>query len=282
MLVAKNTGRVRKVAFETDKHEKPFFCPACSKEVILKKGNVREHHFAHVPGTDCIYGKGESQLHYRVKREIYQALKNHPNCSKCEPERVLKGVRPDISLMIDKTYVAIEVQHTAISIEEINKRSECYTNLGIHLVWVFTQDKPKIFLHGKYDDEVSRIKNWEQHIHQIQNDRVYYWSHGACVIPYHYGSYYTYKTESSVYDSYGDEQSHGGYWEEKKLLKVPLPYPEGEFHIADSFKPDLRIFKNKRENNFPRKCKIFVDDSASWWERHDELNRKLITDSFEI
>jgi competence CoiA-like predicted nuclease len=47
MLVAHRFDKSRCIAFETEKNEGPFHCPFCEAEVILKKGNLREDHFAH-------------------------------------------------------------------------------------------------------------------------------------------------------------------------------------------------------------------------------------------
>jgi len=123
MIVAQNSEKIRCIAFETEKDKKPFFCSFCNNKVVLKKGETREHHFAHKPPTDCQYGKGESQIHYKIKREIYLTLKDHPNCSKCEIERILEGVRPDVSLYIGKVPVAIEIQKNRIDIDYIIQRT---------------------------------------------------------------------------------------------------------------------------------------------------------------
>jgi competence protein CoiA len=275
MLVAYNSEKTKKAAFEAEKQEKPFFCPACSEEVILKKGKVREHHYAHFSDTKCAYGKGESQLHYKVKREIYLSLKDRANCSKCELERVLKGVRPDVSLVINNNYVAIEVQNTSISIEEINRRFEKYSELGIHLIWVFPQEKPKCFSHGEFEDEVCKVKIWEQHIHDIQQERVYYWTHGGYVVPYHYAPYFSYKEQSNWYNSNGDEQSAGGYWEEKKTIKTPLRCPSGEIHIADNFEPDITVFSGKYKTCYPPKSKVFICKNKYWWGKYYDDIKKL-------
>jgi len=40
---------VKSVAWKTEKSEGPFRCPGCAGEVILKKGKVKEHHYAHKP-----------------------------------------------------------------------------------------------------------------------------------------------------------------------------------------------------------------------------------------
>lgn len=268
MLVALNSDNITRPSFEAQKDEKPFTCPVCKRNVVLKKGKIREHHYAHEPESKCEYGKGESQLHYRVKREIYLALKNHPNCQKCELERGLKGVRPDISLIINKFHVAIEVQKTNISTEEINRRLRCYSQLGIFLLWVSPENGPKLFFHEGEEEEICRIKNWERHIQQIQKGRIYFWQSGAFVKPCHLGSFYTYKEETEWPGEYGEMNYGGGNWEEKKLYKKPIKFPENDLHIATDFIPKIRKCTKKEARKLPDASKIWIDNKEEWWRKY--------------
>lgn len=47
-----------------------FFCKDCLKEVVLKKGRVRAHHFAHKSPVTCQYGIGKRMLIIRRKKEF--------------------------------------------------------------------------------------------------------------------------------------------------------------------------------------------------------------------
>lgn len=42
-------------------------CPECSAPLIARRGEVREHHFAHATGTSCARG-AETSLHYMAKQ----------------------------------------------------------------------------------------------------------------------------------------------------------------------------------------------------------------------
>lgn len=256
MLVAENVDGVRRPAFEAEKDECPFTCPICKKNVVLKKGSIREHHYAHEPDANCEYGKGESQLHYKVKRALYLALKEHPNCQKCELERVLKGVRPDVSLVINKAYVAIEVQKSNISIEDVERRIRAYSALGIHSIWILPVSSPKTIMHA--EDDVYRSKNWERHLHQLHRNRLYYWHSDALVMPYHYGAFYTYKAPKEWYDEYGNVQYGGDTWEEKKALKKPIRFPGKPLHLAEDFVPVV----------LASNAKIFLDRNQAWWSSY--------------
>ena len=69
MLKASTTNK-EVLSMEVEKEDGPFFCPSCRGKVILKKGRIKIPHFAHKPPVTCIYGKGESEIHYKAKLEI--------------------------------------------------------------------------------------------------------------------------------------------------------------------------------------------------------------------
>jgi competence protein CoiA len=264
MLVANRFDNSRCIAFETEKSEAPFHCPSCEDEVILKKGKLREHHFAHKPPFDCQYGIGESQIHYKIKRELYSALSVHPNCKKCELERILKGVRPDVSLYIGKYPVAIEIQKTRININYIIRRTIRYADLGIYLLWILTDNMPHTFWHEGEKENVYRIKKWESYLHTMYFNRLYYWQKGAHVIPYHFKPFSTWVAESEFYDEYGDYREEGGFYRETKTLKSPIVFPGPIPHLAEDFDAKLRHESKFEDNTIPH-CKLWIDKNQKWW-----------------
>jgi hypothetical protein len=88
-------------AFEqnTNKYTLPFFatkdkeykCVDCAKKVILRKGNIRAHHFAHFAESNCSYydHPNESQIHKDAKLLLQKLLQEKKRicftweCSKC-------------------------------------------------------------------------------------------------------------------------------------------------------------------------------------------------------
>lgn len=265
MLVASNATQERNLAWLTEKSQGPFFCPECKSEVILKKGRMREDHFAHKPPVYCIYGKGETQLHLKVKREIYVALVTHPNCSKCEIERRLNGVRPDISLYINEKPVAIEVQNSTIDIDEISRRTFRYAQLGIYLLWVVPVSAPKTQYREKEGVFVYRIKEWEKYLHTMYYERLYFWQEQALVTPYHFSEFRIWVEESQWYDEYGDDQYAGGYPRSAKSLKLPVPYPERKIHMAEDFIAEERRKPFNTKNWSIPGRKLWKDDLSRWW-----------------
>jgi competence protein CoiA len=135
MLSAQCKG-ANALAWEVSKDDGPFSCPMCNENVLVKKGRVKTHHFAHVPSSSCTYGVGESEAHRRAKVEISEALRTHRSVSKLQLERSLGEVRPDISFCLNGHYVAIEVQISSLSLDTVIRRTQAYAGKGIYLLWV--------------------------------------------------------------------------------------------------------------------------------------------------
>src|SRR5215210_5029222 len=110
-------------AWEVLKSDRPFLCPCCRELVTLRRGGIKAPHFAHQPPVTCEYGAGESEEHRRCKIAIYEELSAHPGVRKCELERDLGTVRPDVSAYINDVAVAIEVQLSNLSVAKIRYRT---------------------------------------------------------------------------------------------------------------------------------------------------------------
>lgn len=284
MLVAINTQKERCYAWSSEKKDGPYFCPAptCREELILKKGNIRTHHFAHQATEACNYSKGESELHHKCKKEIYEALKEHKFCEKCDLERNLGKVQPDISLYINGSPVAIEVQKSTIDIQEIIRRTKVYTQKKIYLVWII----PKLdLINYKYDAKLEKYvfkpKVWHQFLHQMFYGRLYIWSSQANVLPLHYEDLIFYQEERNwIEENYSDlegtnwyQENHdfafsGGY-NKKSKTKKEIRWSEDNspkfLHLADDFKPKKRAKFDKSPNWDLPEALLWIDKSNNWW-----------------
>lgn len=288
MLTALDISKNKCIAWNTDKEQKPFTCVECEDEVILKKGNKRVHHFAHKPPINCSFGIGESQKHYEVKKAIYEALLKESNCSKCELERVLDGVRPDISLKINDNYVAIEIQNSTIDTALINQRIERYNKLNIYLIWILPDKNPKIVLPDSKDEgmneELCRPKEWEKYLHKLYFGRLYYWQDNANVKPLHLQTY-KYETISgnwiednddyqelegtNWYNDTIDEAYYGGNTKYSKAKKEFIfPTLNGKdiiLNIAKDFKSAI-VKKSTFKNTSTPYRKLWIDTIKPWWK----------------
>jgi competence protein CoiA len=214
MLSALNEQDETIMAWEAAREDGPFFCPECEEEVILKKGSIVIHHFAHYPEASCSYGTGESEQHRQAKYKIYEALRVHPSVSDLKVERYLKDVRPDVSFLWQgKWKVAIEMQISAISPSEIKRRTRSYTAKKIWVLWI-TPYHSNISGLTPYNTSV-----WERYLHALYFGKIYYWLNGASLLPVHFEPY----VQDSKLEQYYDEDK-----QEKKI------------HLKDFFSPVLR------------------------------------------
>ncbi|MEW8119846.1 MAG: competence protein CoiA family protein [Candidatus Thiodiazotropha sp.] len=264
MLTAVDSNKNKLIAWETEKDQKPFFCPECGGELNLRKGRIRIHHFSHIPPFDCQYGQGETQQHYLVKQQIYLSLNKRTNTSKCELERQLEEVRPDVSLYIGRTPVAIEVQKSTIDVREITRRMKVYNKLKIFVIWVLPESVPSLEYHENEAAYVHRLKKWELYLHTLAFGRVYFWQVAATVRAYHFNPFKIYKQESTWYSPDGEEMSAGGYDYYAKTLKKPLKLSR-DLDIADDFK----FFHKKESYSYSGseipECRIWIDKESKWW-----------------
>ncbi len=265
MFVARSESSSRCIAWETEKDEAPFFCPECDAQVILKKGPARIEHFAHKPPVNCIYGKGETADHLRAKKAIYLALQKHTDCTRCEMERSLKGVRPDISLRIRGTPVAIEVQNSSIAIETIFQRSVRYYDLGISVMWVLPMHFPTSAYYDEEEAEVHRMKHWEKYIQALHFGRLYYWQLGSFVHAYHFKPFRKYVPESEWYNPDGSQETPGGYYQGRKDLREVCKLGPQLLDIAFDFVPKMhrKVFAIS-QGRIPI-CSTWQDNVQRWW-----------------
>lgn len=105
-----------------------YYCPTCSKRVILKCGNINITHFAH-QANEC-----EDKWHYDMS-EWHLSMQNRfkQECREVVVKHNGSVHRADI-LSGDKV---IEFQHSPITYEEIIERNDFYRGAGYKVAWVF-------------------------------------------------------------------------------------------------------------------------------------------------
>ena len=256
MLCAIRTYNQSKVfACDSVKADGPFYCNGCQQELLLRKGRIKVHHFAHKPPIQCKNGQGESEAHHKCKQAIYNNLLTMPNVANLDVEVDFGEVVADVFCLINNIPVAIEVQRSNLSVNNITSRTVAYEKLGINVLWLALFDK-------KLNNAKYSPKAWEKWCHSAYFGRVYYWIEGISVIPVHFASHKTHVEQTEWYDEYGDLQSGGGYYKSSKRFKTPIPAPI--MNLATDFKP---IWRNSWKGGsilIPR-CRLYGDRNNKWW-----------------
>jgi Competence protein CoiA-like family len=116
-----------------------FVCPSCNKALVLKKGRVVVHHFAHKPPILCNWARGETLAHLEAKRVVHEALMARGVRAELEFsfETMPGDRRADVMAWSPKgQMIAIELQHTAISADETAERAFAYARAGAAQIWI--------------------------------------------------------------------------------------------------------------------------------------------------
>ena len=246
MLTAARQGSGEKVAaWEVERREGPFVCFCCRQTVTLRRGEIKAPHFAHLPPVTCEYGTGESEAHRRCKLALFAGLSSDPRVRKCEMERDLGTVRPDVSAYINDVAVAIEVQVSNLSISRIQYRTAEYARKGIYVLW--------LPLYAASLREALYSPNpWEQWLHAAYFGRVYYWLEGTRVLPVHFRDYYA--------------NVRGRTRDYQKLARRKVPIDGRVAMLTDDFRPVSREARAIKRWSIPP-AKLFVDSQPDWYLR---------------
>jgi competence protein CoiA len=212
--------------------------------VTLRRGGIIAPHFAHKPPVTCEYGTGESEEHRRCKISIYEALIKHPLVKKCEMERDLGAVRPDVSAYINKVAVAIEVQASNLTLERIRRRTEEYARRGIYALWL-------PIYRENLKAELYNPRPWERWLHAAYFGRVYYWVEALRIQPVHFRDYLT--------------RVRGRTHDYEKLSTRKVPIDGAPAILTEDFRPVERDEWARDFINIPR-AKLFVDNQPDWYE----------------
>lgn len=105
-----------------------YFCPGCGAALVLKQGEINAWHFAHESGSECDAFTESKMTEWHIKhQEMFP--------EQCREVRLESdGVVHIADVMIDG--LIIEFQHSQMSNEVFEERSEFYSKFG-KLLWVF-------------------------------------------------------------------------------------------------------------------------------------------------
>ena len=240
MLTAARETDGRKVAaWEAERGDGPFRCFCCRQIVTLRKGEIKAPHFAHVPPVTCEYGSGESEAHRLCKIALYESLSRAPGVRKCEMERDLGTVRPDVSAYINGVAVALEVQLSNLSLAKIQYRTSEYARKGIYVLWLPLYTTA-------LRQELYAPRPWEFWLHATYFGRVYYWLEGLKVVPVQFRDYYT-----SVRGLTKDYQ---------KLSRKKVPLAGEPLLLIRDFSPVKRESRSGGNRLFMPQTNLFTGD----------------------
>lgn len=108
-----------------------YYCPVCRSKLSIRRGEVRHHYFAHMPGAECsdTWDSGCDMSGWHKEWQERFPLINR------EVVVRLGSVVHRADILTGKT--VIEFQHSSLSTDHFNKRNAFYHGLGYKVVWLF-------------------------------------------------------------------------------------------------------------------------------------------------
>ncbi len=129
-----------------------YFCPSCDEKLVLKKGNIRVHHFAHQRSSTCT-----DSWHYEMSIWHMNWQNRFPEeCQEVVKEHNGKKHRADV--LIEETKTVIEFQHSPLSSEEFDDRNHFFNALGYKVIWVF--DYAELYENDRIEELRPNVWKW--------------------------------------------------------------------------------------------------------------------------
>lgn len=173
-----------------------YRCPHCHEDVIFKKGNKREHHFSHRPGSHCVVFR-ETLLHFEAKHFLVNKINKEE----------------DIKLKIDLSYFkrkykeflrAINIVSYEISLLDILK---FYKKRFAEVEQWIGDSIADVVVKGEYDDSSPFVI--EVYVtHANEDEKVQYFDEGNIpfleVIPIRNNSEFMFEISDASISEYID------------------------------------------------------------------------------
>lgn len=122
-----------RIHIDDTQSNKEYFCPYCGAPLITKKGEVRQHHFAHKPNHLCS-DSWERDKSYDMSPWHDEWQKNFPKVNQ-EVKLSLGEVKHRADVLTGRTVV--EFQHSIMPTKAFEDRNNFYINLNYKVVWLF-------------------------------------------------------------------------------------------------------------------------------------------------
>lgn len=146
-----------------------YFCPSpeCGGALILKKGRKVAAHFAHKPPFECTWAHGETLDHMLAKTAFCNAALKRGLTAEIEHSvGFLQAVDRRADVMIwspSGRMVAVEIQHTNITVNDIEARAFSYAANGVAQLWVPVAKRDFWKKAKQLADEVWKIEKYAPH-----------------------------------------------------------------------------------------------------------------------
>ncbi len=135
MFFARNEGGTRIYAKNANRID-AYYCPVCDAPVVLRRGEIRAPHFAHLPDRKCTDSWTYDLSDWHLKMQEFFPEENREVVVRSNG----KTHRADV--LVGNT--VIEMQHSPMSAEEFKERTDFFRSLDYRVVWIFDMRERKL------------------------------------------------------------------------------------------------------------------------------------------
>ncbi len=122
-----------RIHIDDTQSNKEYFCPYCGAPLITKKGDVRQHHFAHKSNHLCS-DSWEQAKSYDISTWHNEWQERFPKENQ-EIKLSFGETKHRADVLIGRTVV--EFQHSIMPVKAFDDRNNFYFNLNYKVVWLF-------------------------------------------------------------------------------------------------------------------------------------------------
>lgn len=151
----------KRIHIETTCNKQDYFCATCGDKLVLRKGKIRIHHFAHPSNSECT-----DSWHYDMS-EWHQRWQARFPLETQEIVKIKDGQKHRADVLLEDKKVVFEFQHSPLSVDEFEDRNNFYNSLGYKVIWIFDVSE-------QY--ETGAIENYRRDL--------YSWSHSKRTFDY--------------------------------------------------------------------------------------------------
>lgn len=144
----------KRVHIDATHAKENYFCPECGAKLVLRKGNIRTHHFAHQANSQCT-----DSWHYDMSDWHMRWQARFP----LETQEVVKtynGQKHRADVLDEGSKLVFEFQHSALSSDEFDDRNRFYNGLGYKVIWIF--DLTDQYEGGCLDEYKDNLFRWSR------------------------------------------------------------------------------------------------------------------------
>jgi competence protein CoiA len=199
----------------------------------------------------------EADFNHRICVETLRDTLMSRGATQVRAEQPLMNNRADIYCEIRGLPVALEIQHSRLSFEELRRRTHGYARQNVAVLWLI----PYVFSGAR-----MAPKNWQRWLHALYFGRLYCWQRETLITPVHFIPYQLYVEERKWFSADG-EQCAGGYHYRSRRYEHPKPGPT--LDLLRDFGRKPRVSWERGRYRLPG-ATLFADIRPAWWAKDEE------------